>query len=210
MSEYYYMQPHVQAQVKTNVLYKQINKLICSMHDCGYGPSTIKMRIHVVKHFGMWLKANGIKVKSVNKDMINSFLNEHLPNCHCDSPYSRHRKDVLAALNHLLRILPPQNQKPITPVEKEIHRFVVYMKDVCGLSNSTIRHRVCHITEFLTDTFGNHQIKYQNITPDRILKYVFKKASVSKLNSAVIFITLVPFLSCSEFNLHSKPISSNL
>lgn len=183
MPEYYFMPPHVQACIKTNVLYKQIKKLICDMHDCGYVPSTIKMHMQVVKHFGMWLKANGIKVNSVNKDTINSFLNEHLPNCHCDSPYSRYRKDVLAALNHLLRILPPQNQKPITPVEKEIHRFRAYMKDICGLSSSTIRHRVRHTTEFLTDIFGKHQIKYQNITPDRILRYVSKKAKQFKPSS---------------------------
>ncbi len=180
MLEYYFKQSRVQARVKTNVLYKQIKKLICYMHDCGYKPSTIQMHIHGVKHFGMWLKANGIKVKSINKDTINSFLNEHLPNCRCDSPRSRSRKDGLAALNHLLRILPPQNQKPITPVQKEIHRFRAYMKDICGLSSSTIYNRVRHTTEFLTSTFGNHQIKHQNITPDRILKYVSKKAKQFK------------------------------
>ena len=158
MPEYYFMQPHVQARVKTNVLYKQIKKLICDMHDCGYKPCTIQMHIHGVAHFGMWLKANGIKVNSVNKDTINSFLNEHLPNCHCDLPRSRSRKDVLAALNHLLRILPPQNQKPITPVEKEIHRFRAYMKDICGLSNSTINHRVRYTTEICNISPKCHKI----------------------------------------------------
>ena len=156
------------------------------MHNDGYHPRIIQMYIRNIEHFGMWLKSNGIKVSSVNKDTINSFLDGHLPNCHCDSPCSCNRKYVRAALNHLLGVLPSHNSKPITPVEKETNRFKMYMDDVCGLSSSTIHHRVCNTIEFLTDTFGNHQIKYQNITPCRILKYVSKKAKQLKPSSMKI------------------------
>ena len=183
MLEYYLKQPRIQARIRANVLCKQIRKLICYMHDCGYQSGTIQVYIPRVEHFGMWLKTNGIKVSSVNKDTINSFVDGHLPNCRCDSLCSRSRNNVLPALNCLLRILLPQNQKPNTPVEKEIDRFRVYMKDICGLSGSTILCRVFYVTGFLTDTFGNRQIKYQNITPDRILNYVSKKAKQFKPNS---------------------------
>ena len=91
------------------------------MHDCGYQPRTIWMYISKVEHFGMWLKYNDIKVSSVNKDTIKSFLNGHLSNCHCDLRCSSCR--TRTALNCLLRVLPHQNQKPITPVEKEIPLF---------------------------------------------------------------------------------------
>ena len=183
MLEYYFKRPRIQARIRANVLCKQIRKLICYMHDCGYQPGTIQRYIPNAEHFGMWLKANGIKVTSVNKDTIKSFLNEHLPNCRCDLPRSRSRNNVLPALNCLLRVLSLQNQKPTTSVEKEIHRFRAYMKDVCGLSDSTTLCRVFYVTGFLTDTFGNRQIKYKNITPDGILKYVSKKARQFKPNT---------------------------
>ncbi len=187
MLEYYFERPHIQARIRANVLCKQIRKLICFMHDCGYQPGTIQRYIPNVEHFGMWLKANGVKVSSVNKDTIKSFLNEHLPNYRCDLPRSRSRNNVLPALNCLLRVLPlqnqNQNQKPTTPVEKEMHRFRAHMKDVCGLSDSTTRCRVFYVKGFLTDAFGNRQIKYQNITPDGILKYVSKKAKQFKPNT---------------------------
>lgn len=186
MLENYFQKPHVLARIKTNVLFKQIMKLICYMHDHGYQPKIIQVYISKVEHFGMWLEYNDIKVSSVNKDTMKSFLNEHLPNCHCDLRRSCSRTRNLSALNCLLRVLPPQNQKTITPVEKEIHKFKAYMKDVCGLSDSTIICRVLHATEFLTDTFGDRQIKYQNITPDRILKYVSKKAKQFKPNSTKV------------------------
>jgi site-specific recombinase XerD len=185
MLEYYFKRTRIQARIKANVLCKQIRKLICYMHDCGYQPGTIQKYILNAEHFGMWLKANGIKVSSVNKDTIKSFLNEHLPNCRCDLPRSRSRNNVLPALNCLSRALSLQNQKqkPTTPVEKEIYRFRAHMQDVCGLSDSTTLCRVFYVKGFLTDTFGNHQIKYQNITPDVILKYVSKKAKQFKPNT---------------------------
>ena len=188
MLEYYFKQrPRVQARVKTNVLCKQIRKLICYMHDRGYQPGVIRMYIPKVEHFGMWLKANGIKVSSVNKDTTNSFLDGHLPNCHCDLPRSRKRKDVRAVLNLLLCVLPSHNQKPkktdITPVEKEIDRFKVYLNDVCGLSNSTIQSYTHHTKGFLLNRFGKQQIRHQDITPRQIMKYVSQKAKQYKPNS---------------------------
>ena len=187
MLEYYFKRPSVQVRVKTNVLCKQIIKLICYLHDCGYQPGTIRLYVLKVEHFGTWLKANGIKVSSVNKDTINSFLDGHLPNCHCDLPCSRSRKDVRAALNLLLRVLPSQNQKPkktdITPVKKEIDRFKSYLKDVCGLSNSTIHSYMRNTREFLLDRFGKRQIRHQNINPRQIIKYVSQKAKRYKSSS---------------------------
>ena len=112
MLEYYSKQPHVQARIKANALYKQIRKLIYYLRHCGYQPKTIKMYIPKVVHFGIWLKDNGIAVSSVNKDTISSFLNGHLPNCRCAPPCSRNRIYVRAALNCLLCILPSQNQMP--------------------------------------------------------------------------------------------------
>lgn len=187
MLEYYFKRPRVQARVRTNVLYKQIRKLIYNLHDCGYQPDTIQSYVQKVEHFGIWLKADGIEVNSVNRDTINSFLDEHLPNCHCALPCSRHRKDIRAALNRLLCVLPSRNQRPkktfITPVEKEIQRFKAHMNDVCGFSSSTIHYRVRNVTEFLTDTFGKRQIKYQNIIPRQVMKYVSEKAKQYKPGS---------------------------
>ena len=187
MLEYYFKRPHVQARIKTNVLYRQIRNLIYYLHDCGCKPETIQSYVQKVEHFGIWLNANGIKVSSVNKDTINSFLDGHLPKCHCDLLCSRHRKDVRTALNRLLCILPPQNQKPqktrITPVEKELDKFKAYMNDVCGLSNSTIYYHIRKIREFLLDRFGKRQIRHQDINPRQIMKYVSQKAKQYKPRS---------------------------
>ena len=97
MLEYYFKRPRIQARIRANVLCKQIRKLICYMHDCGYQPGTIQRYILNAEHFGMWLKANGIMVSSVNKDTIKSFLNEHLPSSTLDGlsplqafPQARH------------------------------------------------------------------------------------------------------------------------
>ncbi|MGC9332465.1 MAG: site-specific integrase [Bacteroidales bacterium] len=171
-------------------MYKQIKKLIDYLHDCGYQPETIQQYIQKVEHFGIWLKTNGIKASLVNKDTINSFLNGHLPICRCKFLCSCYPKDVRAALNKLLRVLPLKNQKLkktcITPVGKEIQRFKAYMSDVCSLSDSTINYRVRNITEFLTDLFGNNQIKYKQIKHHRILRYVSKKAKKYKTGSTKV------------------------
>jgi len=187
MLEYYSKQPHVQARIKANALYKQIRKLIYYLRHCGYQPKTIKMYIPKVVHFGIWLKDNGIAVSSVNRDTISSFLNGHLPNCRCAPPCSRNRIYVRAALNCLLCILPSQNQMPqktdITPIEKELDELKAHLSDVCGFSNSTIRYQIRYIRKFLLDIFDKQQVKHQDINPHQVMKYVSQKAKQYKLNS---------------------------
>jgi len=190
MLEYYFKRPRVQARIRTNVLSHEIRKLIDYLHDCGYRPETIQSYVQKIEHFGSWLKTHGIQVSSVNKDTINSFLNEHLPNCRCAGPRSCDQKDVRAALNRLLYVLPSHSRKlkdlPATPVDREIQRFRAYMNNVCGLSTSTIHYRVRYATEFLTDRFGKRQIKHQDITPRQIIKYVANKATLYKHGSTKV------------------------
>lgn len=190
MLEYYFKRPRVQARVRTNVLYRQIRKLIYYLHDCGYRPETIQSYVQKIEHFGSWLKTNSIPANSVNKETINSFLDEHLLSCRCTAPCSCGRKDVRAALNRLLYILPSGSRKSkkssITSVDKEIQRFKAYMNNVCGFSTSTIHYRVRYATEFLTDRFGKRQIKHQDITPCQIIKYVSDKAKQYKPGSTKV------------------------
>ena len=187
MLEYYFKRPRVQARIKTNVLHGQIRKLIYYLHDCGYRPNTIQSYVQKTEHFGNWLKTNGIPVSSINEDTISSFINKHLPKCHCGVPRPCGRKDVRAALNRLLYVLPSRNHKPqkipITPADKEIQRFKIYLSDACGLSNSTIHYLARNIKEFLVERFGKRQIKYKNITPAQIIKYVSEKAKHYKPGS---------------------------
>lgn len=190
MLEYYFKRPDVQARVRTNLLYRQIRKLIYYLHDCGYRSETIQSYMQKIEHFGIWLRANGIQVNSVNRDTITLFLDRHLPNCRCTLPCSRDRKGVRAALNRLFYVLPSCGQKRnnplITSIDKEIQNFRNYMNNVCGFSTATIRYRVRYAAEFLTDRFGTRKVKHRNITPGQIMKYVSQKAKQCKTGSTKV------------------------
>ena len=187
MLEYYFKRPRVQTRIRTNALYKQIRKLIYYLHDCGYRPDTIQSYVQKIEHFGNWLKTNGTPVGSINEDTISLFINKHLPKCHCSVPCPCGRKDVRAALNRLLYVLPSRNHKPkkmnITSVDKEIQRFKIYLSDACGLSNSTIHYLARNIKGFLVEIFGKKQIKYKGISPAQIIRYVSEKAKHYKPGS---------------------------
>ncbi|MBN2527066.1 MAG: tyrosine-type recombinase/integrase [Deltaproteobacteria bacterium] len=190
MLEHYFKRPRVQARIRKNVLYPPIRKLVRHLHDCGYGAVTIQSYVQKIEHFGNWLARNDMPVESVNRDTIHTFLDRHLPRCHCTLPCSCDRKDVRAALNGLLYTLParcrrPQNP-PATPVDKEIRGFRAYMTNVCGLSPATIHYRTRIASEFLMDTFGRRCIKYRDITPCHVMEYVANKAKQYKPGSTKV------------------------
>lgn len=187
MLENYFKRPHVLARMKTNILYSQMRKLIYYFHDSGYSIHTIQSYMQKIEHFGNWLKANRVTIRSVDKDTIKSFIDEHLPNCYCTVLHSYGPIDIRAALNHLLHILPfvkQKQKKPLkTPAEKEVQKFRGYLKEVCGLSDSTIHYHARFVTEFLVSIFKKRLIKHHMITPARIIKYVSDKAGQYKPDS---------------------------
>ncbi|MBI9018570.1 MAG: tyrosine-type recombinase/integrase [Phycisphaerae bacterium] len=190
MFEYYFTRPRVRVRMRANVLFPEIRKLIDYLHDCGYRAETIQSYAQKIEHFGNWLKTHRIQVRFVNKDTITSFLNEHLPNCHCTRLRSCNQINVRAALNRLLYVLPSGSQKPkdlsVKPIDKEIQKFKAYMTDVCGLSASTVHYRARYATEFLMNRFGKRQVKHQDITPRHIIKYVANKATQYKSGSTKV------------------------
>ena len=56
------------------------------LHDRGYAAETIRERVWGLEHFVAWLNRNKILLRDVDRQLVRSFLNDHLPNCDCPRP----------------------------------------------------------------------------------------------------------------------------
>ena len=78
----------------------------------------------------------------IDEALVARFVKHHLPQCHCAGLARRTRKDVRAALGHLLIVLRAngviaERLQPNTPVDQELQRFDEYMRHVRGLAPNT-------------------------------------------------------------------------
>jgi site-specific recombinase XerD len=73
--------------------------------DRNYAANTVRMYVYGVAHFAHWARRCRIDVDRLADEVVQRFIDEHLPHCTCPSPVQRCRHQVRAALRQLLAYL---------------------------------------------------------------------------------------------------------
>jgi len=142
-----------------------------------YASDTVATYIACMAHFAHWLTISLRDIKQLNEEVIQEFLDGHLPQCNCAWPVRRVRRDLQAALGHLLLILRTNSviakrTEGTAPVDIELRRFDKYMNHASGLSPKT-RSQYLHIVGcLLIQLFPDQNIDISSITPDNIRRFI--------------------------------------
>lgn len=162
----------------------------------GHSEGTHHAYLSVLTHFVRWFQEKPSKKRTINSISVCAFIQEHLPVCHCPSPVFKEQKTVRAALNQLLlmlgyeRLLPGSTKGPAA-VEQTLHQFDVFLRDVCGLTESTRLNRQRQIRPFLVDLYGTGPVEPQRITPEILVKFVTDKAIGLKSSSVGVLLNAI-------------------
>lgn len=148
-----------------------------------YAPATIATHLGCIAHFAHWLTQAGIDIHDINEKVVQRFLDEHLPHCDCAIQVHRVRRDLHAALGHLLIVLRANAviAEPaigITPVDEELRHFDEDMKHVRGLAPRTRSQYLCVVQRLLFDQFADNAVVISAIKPDQIRKFVAKQSEL--------------------------------
>jgi hypothetical protein len=70
--------------------------------DRHYAVNTVRQYAYGVAHFAHWARRCRVGVRDFADEIVQRFIDEHLPRCTCPSPVQRCRHQVRAALRQLL------------------------------------------------------------------------------------------------------------
>ncbi len=124
-----------------------------SLVEHRYAAGTTRQYLCGIAHFARWLRRHRLAVSALDEDVVQRFLDEHLPRCTCPAPVQRSRHQIHAALRHLLVLL--ENAGALssahvpTAVEEELRRFGEYMEHARGLAQNTRIQRLNILRPFL-------------------------------------------------------------
>lgn len=91
--------------------------------------------VRAVEHFGRWIGR-----RKVCRSLVQEFLDEGLPDCQCPG-FSRDRRMVRAALNHLLAMLKLDQEQPSYLqgcLGKVLQRYEEHLANTRGLARETV------------------------------------------------------------------------
>lgn len=157
----------------TEFLRENANAYHHALAKCHYSEITIAKYLASIEHFCRWMSEGGSQLNQINEYSVARFLDVHLPACQCPSPTNRCRKDLSAALGHLLIILRSRGviSEPIivqTPVDKELQKYDSYMHEVKGLVAKTRSMSTRIVKRFLIGRFELESVDIDLLLPEHV------------------------------------------
>jgi integrase len=151
--------------------------------DRGYAASTFTHCVGSIAHFAQWIYCSRRRVQRIDESAVSEFLDEHLPRCRCTGPVERHRRNLSAALGHLLVVLRAQGviAEPAvsaTPVDNELWRYDQHMDHVRGLAPKTRDMALRIVQRLLTLRFGNGPVDIPAIKPGHVRRFFAQQAKL--------------------------------
>lgn len=118
-----------------------------------YAANTVRMYVYGVAHFAHWTHRCRIDVGDLADEVVQRFVDEHLPRCICPSPVQRCRHQVRAALRQLLITLVDAGAltslREPGPVESQLAHFDAHMQQARGLAETTRIRRLSVVRSLL-------------------------------------------------------------
>ncbi len=118
-----------------------------------YAANTVRMYVYGVAHFAHWTRRCRIDIGGLGDEVVQRFVDEHLPRCICPSPVQRCRHQVRAALRQLLITLVDSgaltSRRRPGPVEVQLAYFDAHMQQARGLAETTRIRRLSVVRSLL-------------------------------------------------------------
>jgi integrase/recombinase XerC len=183
-------QHHTSTWLNDSQLAPYVDAFTQHLFNCRYASNTIGNYHAGLAHFAHWTTLCNIDVKCIDEKLIHQFLDDHLLSCNCERPVFLARKDLSAALGHLLVLLRADAVVAdpaigLTPVDEELRRFDEYMNRVRGLAPQTRKHSLAVIRRLLFGQFADQAVVISAIQPDHIRQFVLSQSELCKVPASI-------------------------
>ena len=147
-----------------------------SLVEQHYAAGTTRQYLCSIAHFARWMRRRQLAVSALDEEVVQRFLDKHLPRCTCPSPVQRSRHQIRAALRYMLVRLEnadalSKTQAPIA-VEDELRRFDEYMEHARGLAQNTRIQRGRIVRAFLQENCRGNRREWTAPIADDLRRFI--------------------------------------
>lgn len=149
--------------------------------DRHYATNTVRMYVYGVAHFARWTRRCRVDVRDLGDDVVQRFVDEHLPRCTCPSPVQRCRHQVRAALRQLLITLVDAGvltscRRP-DAIEDQLERFDAHMQQARGLAETTRVRRLSVVRSLLQFCSASDSDAMATPSADELRRFIAQELS---------------------------------
>ena len=148
-----------------------------------YASQTVGKYLGCLAHFARWTIRCRLGICRIDGEAVRRFLDDHLPRCNCAGPVRGTRRDLRAALGHLLVVLRANGviaKSPVgtTPVDEELRRFDEHMHHVRGLAPKTRSTCLRTVHRLLLEQFADRPVVVSAIRPEAVRRFFARQSEL--------------------------------
>jgi site-specific recombinase XerD len=179
----------VSEQLKKVVLGAHVNTFISVVSGLGYSPSTIQTQLKLLKSFIRWIEENHVEASNINESTSDRFLIE---SGRKGAVRRGDNKTLHRFLDHLRIEGIIQHPKPTltdSPLKHLKSRYEDYLVKERGLSTGTGLRYWPYIRRFLFERFGNKPMRFCELIPLDIDRFLLSHAYERTPKAAQLMVT---------------------
>lgn len=159
----------VRARIEANPIGPVLREYVGYLSSRGHRPGPLHQYVFAVEHFGRWLGD-----RSIDRAVVDCFIQRHLPRCRCSKPCPRSVACVRAALRRLLEMLGQARPRAaeVAMPGRLLRDYEGHLRQVCGLSNTTVLYRLRYARDLLHRFKPREAREFRRWSPNQIARYV--------------------------------------
>ncbi|MDO5565874.1 MAG: tyrosine-type recombinase/integrase [Planctomycetia bacterium] len=177
MTDYFHCSRDIITRIKYNYLSCVIDDCVDYLKNENYSYDYGRNTLFNIMLFGEWLQRNNVPITNVSNSVIHDFLSYNIES-------GRKYNEALRASMHIVfRILQKKYPRKKSSIEIEVDDYSTYLRDTCGLRESTIMIYSCVVNKFLENYFLGTQFDFDLLTPANINQYILKISLMSNISN---------------------------
>ena len=161
---------------------KAISAFTSWLEARGHAPTTIRLYAKAVRHLLIWLRKRRLGVRSLREAVVNQFV-AHLSRCRCPVKGPRSVTTVRAAVRRFRKVTTCRRSgntaRRLSATERTLCAYRTYLRETCGLAESTCAYRVGDLREFLQTMHPGRTHSSGQLRAASIVAHVVAKATTS-------------------------------
>jgi site-specific recombinase XerD len=143
----------------------------------GYAPPTIRLKVRLVRDFGLWLRKRAIGLQDLSAEHAERYLRHR-------ARHLRPRTDDLAGLSQLLDLLCKEGMvaqrwvcKQSMPLDRLVDQYALYLREERAVAPVTVALYSRVARDFLVQSFGEGRLNPSALRTIDVLTFVQRQAA---------------------------------
>jgi integrase/recombinase XerD len=190
----YFSWRRVVERLRRNVLGPRLEDFADYLAARGGTRVTIGQYVREIERFGSWLEAKKIRPRVIQELWAQEYLDEYAVHCRRHASDAWHLITLRAGLRQFMRMLRERGElqarptAPLTSFDLAVETFSAYLRETCGLAETTCRSRSRYVHQFLESKYGCRSVRYEALEPTDVMAFVANVARKRTLGTAQVVV----------------------